>query len=43
MCRWTPDTGNGFDLRDSTVRGASDNKAVVCVTCLVSMTDRSLQ
>jgi hypothetical protein len=25
------------------VRGASDNEAVVCVTCLVSMTDRGLQ
>src|SRR5271170_8123204 len=43
MCRWTPDTDrNG--LLDSTVRGASDDgKAMVCVTCLVSMTDRGLQ
>jgi len=32
-----------LDLLDSTVRGASDNEAVVWVTCLVSMTDRSLQ
>ena len=32
-----------MDLVDSTVRDASDNKAMVWVTCLVSMTDRGLQ
>ena len=30
-------------MLDSTVRGVSDKKAEVWVTCLVSMTDRSLQ
>jgi hypothetical protein len=32
-----------LDLLDSTVRRASDKKAMVWVTCLVSMTNRGLQ